>query len=221
MIIGGTSMKRGIFITVEGPEGAGKSTILGLLHEKLQQEGYSLLLTREPGGISISEQIREVVLNKDNTTMDERTEALLYAASRRQHLVEKVEPALSEGEIVLCDRFIDSSLAYQGHARGLGIDEVYRINKFAIDDTMPDLTLYFDIEPEEGLQRIHKNDDREVNRLDMENLSFHHKVREGYHLLVDRFPERIKVIDASDDISKVLDQTLKVVKHFIHKRNVL
>ncbi|WP_042353300.1 dTMP kinase [Bacillus massiliigorillae] len=214
-------MKRGIFITVEGPEGAGKSTILGLLHEKLQQEGYSLLLTREPGGISISEQIREVVLNKDNTTMDERTEALLYAASRRQHLVEKVEPALSEGEIVLCDRFIDSSLAYQGHARGLGIDEVYRINKFAIDDTMPDLTLYFDIEPEEGLQRIHKNDDREVNRLDMENLSFHHKVREGYHLLVDRFPERIKVIDASDDISKVLDQTLKVVKHFIHKRNVL
>lgn len=218
MIIGGTSMKRGIFITVEGPEGAGKSTILGLLNEKLQQEGYSLLLTREPGGISISEQIREILLNKDNTMMDERTEALLYAAARRQHLAEKVKPALEEGRIVLCDRFIDSSLAYQGFARGLGIEEVYRINKFAIEDTMPDLTLYFDIEPEAGLQRIHKNSDREVNRLDMENLSFHNKVREGYMLLVERFPERIKVIDASDDISIVLNQALKVVKHFISER---
>ncbi|MEH6943598.1 dTMP kinase [Bacillus sp. JJ722] len=214
-------MKRGIFITVEGPEGAGKSTILGLLNEKLQQEGYSLLLTREPGGISISEQIREILLNKDNIMMDERTEALLYAAARRQHLVEKVKPALKEGRIVLCDRFIDSSLAYQGFARGLGIEEVYRINKFAIEDTMPDLTLYFDIEPEAGLQRIYNNSDREVNRLDMENLSFHNKVREGYMLLVERFPERIKVIDASDDISIVLNQAMKVVKHFINERKTL
>lgn len=210
-------MEQGMFITFEGPEGAGKTTILNKLSDILKQKGYKVLQTREPGGISISEQIREVLLNKDNVSMDERTEALLYAAARRQHLVEKVLPALEEGYMVLCDRFIDSSLAYQGYARGLGVDEVYQINRFAIGETMPNLTLYFDIDPKEGLARIQSNEEREVNRLDLEKLSFHEKVREGYLKLVDRFPERIKVVDASASVDEVLDNALEVIQAYIQK----
>ncbi|MGM9928022.1 MAG: dTMP kinase [Bacillus sp. (in: firmicutes)] len=208
-------MNRGLFITVEGPEGAGKSTIVQMIQQQLQQQGHRVLVTREPGGIAIAEQIRQVLLNKDHVNMDERTEALLYAAARRQHLVEKVLPALEEGTIVLCDRFLDSSLAYQGYARGLGMEEVLRINEFAIGDTMPDLTLYFDIEPEEGLRRIQSNRDREVNRLDLEDLSFHHRVREGYLKLVEQYPERIKVIDASQSIEEVFSDVVVLMKNYI------
>lgn len=211
-------MKQGMFITFEGPEGAGKTTILNKLSDVLQRQGYKVLQTREPGGISISEQIREVLLNKDNVAMDERTEALLYAAARRQHLVEKVLPALEEGTMVLCDRFIDSSLAYQGFARGLGVDAVYQINRFAIGETMPNLTLYFDIDPKEGLARIQANEEREVNRLDMEQLSFHEKVREGYLMLVERFPERIKIVDASASIDAVLEKSLVIIQDYIKKQ---
>ncbi|WP_449621637.1 dTMP kinase [Robertmurraya sp. Marseille-Q9965] len=205
-------MTKGLFITFEGPEGAGKTTILQMLMEKLQADGVKVLYTREPGGIEIAEQIRNVVLDKNNTAMDPRTEALLYAAARRQHLVEKVEPALEEGYIVLCDRFIDSSLAYQGHARKLGIDEVYSINRFAIEDMMPHLTLYFDIEPEIGLERINQSSEREVNRLDLENLQFHQDVREGYQILLKRFPERMYKIDAGQTIDTVLDAAYQKVK---------
>ncbi|RTR26388.1 dTMP kinase [Robertmurraya yapensis] len=205
-------MTRGLFITTEGPEGAGKTTILQMLIEKLQADGVKVLYTREPGGIEIAEQIRNVILDKNNIAMDPRTEALLYAAARRQHLVEKVEPALKEGYIVLCDRFIDSSLAYQGHARKLGIDEVYSINRFAIDDMMPNLTLYFDIEPEVGLERINKSSEREVNRLDLENLQFHQDVREGYQILLKRFPERMYKIDAGQTIDVVLETAYQKVK---------
>lgn len=200
-------MERGIFITMEGPEGAGKTTILKRLGETLKQEGYSVVLTREPGGIPISEQIREVILNKENTAMDSRTEALLYAAARRQHLVEKIIPALEEGRIVLCDRFIDSSLAYQGYARGLDMDEIYSINKFAISNFMPDVTFYFDIDPAEGLKRISANNNREVNRLDLEELTFHEKVREGYQIVMDRWKDRFVRIDASQPIDLVFEQT--------------
>ncbi|MGE7604776.1 dTMP kinase [Peribacillus sp. NPDC097675] len=200
-------MNRGIFITMEGPEGAGKTTIIHMLGQALQEEGYQVLLTREPGGIPISEQIREVILNKDNTAMDSRTEALLYAAARRQHLVEKVIPALENGTIVLCDRFIDSSLAYQGHARGLDIEEVYNINKFAIGDMMPDATFFFDIKPEEGLRRIQSNGDREVNRLDLEALEFHEKVYEGYQAIINRWKGRFIIIDADRTIEEVFHET--------------
>ncbi|HYK74043.1 MAG TPA: dTMP kinase, partial [Pseudoneobacillus sp.] len=140
-----------------------------------------------------------------------RTEALLYAAARRQHLVEKVEPALLDGKIVLCDRFIDSSLAYQGYARGLGMEEVYTINQFAIGERMPHLTLYFDIEPEKGLERINQHQNREINRLDLEDLQFHHKVREGYQLLLKQFPDRIKKVDASQSVEDVLLQVLELI----------
>ena len=140
-----------LFVTIEGVEGCGKTTIGKLIVEKLMSDGYEVIYTREPGGIEIAEQIRKVILDVNNTNMDPRTEALLYAASRRQHLIEKIVPAIKNNKIIICDRFVDSSLAYQGHARGLGIDNVYEINKFAIDTLMPDLTLLFDIDPKVGL----------------------------------------------------------------------
>ncbi|KSU57806.1 thymidylate kinase [[Bacillus] enclensis] len=208
-------MKQGRFITVEGPDGAGKSTILNELYNKLVEEGRNVVKTREPGGVSIAEQIREVILNKENTAMDIRTEALLYAAARRQHLVEVVIPALEKGSIVICDRFIDSSLAYQGKGRDIGMTEVMNINQFAIEDKMPDLTLYFDITPEEGLKRIAGHDGREVNRLDLESLDFHQKVYEGYQSLIEQYPDRIKVVDASKSKEKVFTSAYDIVKRFI------
>lgn len=199
---------KGHFITLEGGEGAGKTSILYALEEKLTNMGYNVMITREPGGIEIAEQIREVILNPINTAMDARTEALLYAAARRQHLMEKVNPALEAGKIVLCDRFIDSSLAYQGFARGLGIKEIFAINQFAIEDCMPTLTLFFNIEPKKGLQRIAANKERERNRLDLEKLEFHQLVYEGYHLLLKKFPNRIKSVNAEQTLQKVTTNAL-------------
>ncbi|UOQ49544.1 dTMP kinase [Gracilibacillus caseinilyticus] len=204
-----------VFITFEGGEGAGKSTILERLTERLITEGYPVLATREPGGIPISESIREVILDTNNTMMDARTEALLYAAARRQHLVEKVIPALQAGKIVLCDRFVDSSLVYQGAARGIGIEEVFQINQFAIADQMPDLTLFFDILPENGLKRISTNSDREQNRLDLESLAFHQDVYRAYMTLLEKFPERIKRIDANFGILEVEDQAYNKIKEHL------
>ncbi|WP_026585146.1 dTMP kinase [Bacillus sp. J33] len=199
-------MNKGMFITVEGPEGAGKTTIINMLANRLENAGLQVLQTREPGGIEIAEQIRGVILDNKNIKMDPRTEALLYAAARRQHLVEKVKPALEKGYLILCDRFIDSSLAYQGYARELGIEEVFSINSFAIEGMMPKLTLYFDIEPEAGLERINQHKGREINRLDLENLDFHHKVREGYFKLMELYPERIYRIDASKPLEDVYQE---------------
>ncbi len=200
-----------MFITLEGPEGSGKTTAVEATVKKLQEMGYEIVRTREPGGTPIAEQIRNVILDKANTAMDERTEALLYAASRRQHLVEKVWPALKEGKIVICDRYLDSSLAYQGGARGLGIDEVLNINLFATENTWPDLTLLFDIKPEVGLARINANSDREVNRLDLEKIDFHNKVRESFLALAKRFPDRYVIIDASMDREKVAKATMEAI----------
>ncbi|NMI07580.1 dTMP kinase [Paenibacillus sp. SZ31] len=188
---------RGKFITLEGGEGSGKTTMIGRVGSYFEERGIPYVVTREPGGIEIAEKIRSIILDPLHTAMDARTEALLYAAARSQHLAEKVEPALKAGKAVICDRFVDSSLVYQGYARGLGIENVWAINRFAIGDLMPDVTLYLDIEPEVGLARIDAHDGREVNRLDLENLEFHRKVREGYFLLKEQFPERIRVIDAS------------------------
>ena len=200
-----------MFITLEGPEGSGKTTAVEAAVKKLEELGYQIVRTREPGGTPISEEIRNVILDKKNTSMDGRTEALLYAASRRQHLVEKVWPALKEGKIVICDRYLDSSLAYQGGARGLGIDEVLNINLFATENTWPDLTLLFDIKPEEGLKRIAANANREVNRLDLEKIEFHQKVRESFLLLARRFPERFVIIDASKSREEVAKNTLDAI----------
>lgn len=202
-------MKKGIFITIEGGEGAGKTTILRGIAEWLEAQGWEVVATREPGGIPIAEKIREVILDRRHADMDARTEALLYAAARRQHLVQKVEPALAAGKAVLCDRFVDSSLAYQGYARGLGIGEVWEINRFAMGDLLPDLTLYLDVRPEIGLGRIRSAGGREINRLDLEDLEFHRKVREGYRLLAERHPERIVTIDAEQPPERVLELAIR------------
>ncbi|MDF2724670.1 MAG: thymidylate kinase [Paenibacillus sp.] len=194
---------KGMFITVEGGEGAGKTSSIQTLERLLRDMGMDVVVTREPGGITIAEQIREVILDKRNVEMDARTEALLYAAARRQHLVQKVIPALQDGKAVVCDRFIDSSLAYQGYARGLGIDAIWAMNQFAIQDTMPDVTLLLDVTPEVGLARIQANRGREVNRLDLESLSFHNRVREGYLQLLERFPGRMVRVDADRSADEV------------------
>lgn len=201
-----------IFVTFEGGEGSGKSTVLKKIDALLKEEGYQTVVSREPGGTPISEEIRNVILDRKNTNMDPRTEALLYAASRRQHLVEKIWPALKEGKIVLCDRFLDSSLAYQGGARGLGINEILKVNEYATEGTMPNLTLLFDIEPEKGLARIAANQGREVNRLDLEKMSFHEGVRATFQSLAKRFPDRYVVIDASKALDDVVKDAYKAIK---------
>ena len=200
-----------MFITLEGPEGSGKTTAVEAAVKRLQEMGYEIVRTREPGGTPIAEQIRNVILDKGNTAMDPRTEALLYAASRRQHLVEKVWPALKEGKIVICDRYLDSSLAYQGGARGLGVENILNINLFATENTWPDLTLLFDIKPELGLARINANANREVNRLDLEELSFHNKVRDTFLELAKRYPDRFVIIDASQSREDVAKATMEAI----------
>ncbi|EHI97089.1 Thymidylate kinase [Clostridium sp. DL-VIII] len=205
-------MKNGLFIVFEGGEGTGKTTAIDEIYNWIISNNLKCIKTREPGGIKISEQIRQVILSKENNLMDGRTEALLYAAARRQHLVEKVIPALDEGIIVLCDRFIDSSLAYQGYARNLGIDEVMSINKFAIGKYMPDISILFDLDPKIGLDRINSNDSREINRLDLEKLDFHEKVREGYNIIYENNKERIIKIDASVSKENVVKQIKDILR---------
>lgn len=209
-------MKKGLFIVFEGGEGSGKSTMIDKVYEWLRECNYDCIKTREPGGISIAEQIRQVILNKENTDMDSRTEALLYTAARRQHLVEKVIPALENGQVVLCDRFLDSSLAYQGFARGIGIDEIYEINKFAIGDCIPDISILFDISPEVGMERINKNSQREVNRLDLESLDFHNKVREGYDIVYKNNKDRMVKINAEEPIDKVFDNVKNIISNLLN-----
>ncbi|OBZ15447.1 dTMP kinase [Bacillus sp. FJAT-27264] len=209
--------RQGFFITLEGGEGSGKTTIIGRLAAYLQNRSIPYLITREPGGIEIAEKIRSIILDPAHTAMDSRTEALLYAAARSQHLAEVVEPALEKGLTVLCDRFVDSSLVYQGYARGLGMEAIWDINRFAIGSRMPDLTFYLDIEPEVGLSRIAANQDREVNRLDMESLAFHEKVREGYQLVVNNNPDRIVVLDAGRPLHMVEQDIVRTLEERVLK----
>ncbi len=201
-----------MFITFEGPDGSGKSTVIKKVYEKLINDGYPIVLTREPGGTPIAEKIRNVILDNDNTALDARTEALLYAASRRQHLVEKIWPALKEGKIVLCDRFLDSSLAYQGGGRHLGIENVLNVNLFATENTYPDLTLFFNISPEEGLKRVSADKKRVADRLDNENENFHHDVYNAFLKVVNDNKNRIVVIDATKSIDEVVDSAYKIIK---------
>lgn len=207
-------MKKGLLITFEGGEGSGKSTIIKRLVQELQAQYPDIVLTREPGGTKISEEIRRIILDKDNVLMDKKTEALLYAASRRQHLIETVFPALDSHKIVLSDRYLDSSLVYQGYARGIGINEVLDVNLFAIDNRLPDLTILFDLRPEVGLKRI-KSNSREINRLDLEALEFHKKVHEGYLILQKQYGDRIKKVDAEQPIEDVYCRVRKLVEEKI------
>lgn len=205
-------MVNGTLISFEGPEGAGKSSILEAILPLLEEKGIPYITTREPGGVDIAEKIRQVILDPDHTSMDAKTELLLYIASRRQHLVERVLPALAAGKVVLMDRFIDSSVAYQGYGRGLSVEDIEWLNQFATDGLKPDLTLYFDLNVEEGLARIARNQEREVNRLDLEGLELHHKVRQGYLALAEKEPERIVKIDASQSFETVLADVLTILE---------
>ncbi len=208
------SMKKGIFITFEGPDGSGKTTVSKGVYNKCLEMGINVIYTREPGGIEIAEEIRKIILDPKNVTMDSKTEALLYAASRRQHLVEKVKPALDEGKVVLCDRFVDSSLAYQGCGRHLGIDEVWSINNFAIEGFMPTKTIYLDISAEEGLKRIETREFKD--RLDQEAIQFHLDVQQGYKQIVEKFKDRMVIVDASKTVDEVIDEATKRVLEIIH-----
>ncbi len=201
-----------MFITFEGPDGSGKSTIIKKVYEKLTNDGFDIVLTREPGGTPIAEKIRDIILDNSNVALDARTEALLYAASRRQHLVEKIRPALKEGKIVLCDRFLDSSLAYQGGGRNLGVQNVLNINLFATENTYPDLTLFFDIDPELGLKRVSQDKKRVADRLDNENENFHEKVYSTFKEIVNTNSQRIITIDASKSIEEVTECAYKTIK---------
>lgn len=203
---------KGLFITLEGGEGSGKTTIASMLYNKFKSQGIKVIISREPGGVKISEEIREVIVDINNKEMDARTEALLYAAARRQHLVEKVLPVLNDGGIVICDRFIDSSLVYQGLGRNLGVDKVYKINQFATEGFMPKRTYFFDVTPEIALKRIQKDNQREINRLDLESLDFHNKVYEGYLQICEKYPQRIKKIDATQDIDYVFQIIFEDIK---------
>lgn len=203
-------MKNGIIISFEGPDGAGKTTVLEQVLPVLQEKGYDIITTREPGGVEIAERIRDVILDVNHVAMDNKTELLLYMAARRQHYVEKVLPALEAGKVVLIDRFIDSSIAYQGAGRGLDKDIIRRLNDFATDGRKPDLTLYFDVESEIGLARIAKNAEREVNRLDLEKLDMHKRVREGYLALTEQ-EKRIVTIDASRELAEVVSEILHTI----------
>ena len=204
-------MSKGIFISLEGPDGAGKSSVLEALIPILEAKGQAFVTTREPGGVAVAEKIRDVVLDPKHTEIDEKTELLLYIASRRQHLVERILPALDRGEMVLVDRFIDSSVAYQGFGRGLKVADIDWLNDFATDGLKPDLTLYFDIEAEEGLARIAKSRERGADRLDRESVEWHQRVREGYLSILEKEPNRVRKIDASQPLEKVVADTLAVL----------
>ncbi len=200
-----------MFITFEGGEGSGKTTLIAALRSYLEEMNLSVVTTREPGGSRIAEKIRKVILDIENTDMTPRTEALLYAASRVQHLDEVVIPALNNKQVVLCDRYLDSSLAYQGYARGLGFESVLKINTYALD-YLPNLTFYIDLDPNIGLERI-KN--RSQNRLDKEQLAFHLKVREGYLKLANLYSSRISVINGNQPIEDIIKEVLAKIKEVI------
>ena len=205
----------GTFITFEGPDGAGNTSVLtALMPELAPHLAQAVRLTREPGGAAISEQIRQVILDPQNSAMDARTEALLYAASRRQHLAEVIQPALARGEVVICDRFVDSSVAYQGAGRGIGEEAVLAMNQFATAGLTPALTLYLDVPSAVGLARIQAHSTGQYDRLDQEQLAFHERVRAAYLRLAQAHPDRIVTIDATQSMTTVVAACLAQLHRF-------
>lgn len=183
------------FITLEGPDGSGKTSQAAMLAQFLSEAGHDVLLSREPGGTPIGDQIRQVLMNLQNTAMDPRAEFLLFSASRAQLVAEVIQPHLAAGGVVVCDRFYDSSLAYQGYGQGLEIETLRAITRFATGGLTPDLTLLLDLPPEEGLKRRKKGGS--WNRLDAYEVAFHERVRRGYLTLAEAEPDRWVVFDAS------------------------
>ena len=202
--------KRGKFITFEGCDGCGKSTQLRLLSNYLTENGVAHVFTREPGGGKISEAIREILLNGKNAEMTDECEALLYAAARVQHLSDKVEPALREGKLVVCDRYVDSSLAYQAYARGLGLDFVTKINAFALEKYAPDVTVFIDLTPEEAFLRKHGAD--ENDRLEQAGMEFHKRVYEGYKAVARSYPKRVVCVNGRQTPQEIFADVLQILK---------
>ena len=202
--------KRGKFITYEGCDGCGKSTQLRMLNEYLTKNGIPHIFTREPGGGKISEAIREILLNGKNAEMTDECEALLYAAARAQHLSDRVEPALSEGKLVICDRYVDSSFAYQAYARGLGEEFVGKINAFALEKYRPNITIFIDLTPEAAFRRKHGAD--ENDRLEQAGMAFHRRVYEGYKRLATNEPDRIVSVDGNKTPQQIFENVLAALK---------
>lgn len=208
-----------LFIVLEGPDGSGKSTIANMLIAYLEEKGVKSVLTREPGGTSIGEDIRKILLSNENDEMKNRTEALLYAAARAQHVEEKIKPLLEMDNIVISDRYVFSSLAYQGFARGVGIDEVMKINEFAMNNIYPDLILFFDISPEVALSR--KFQGREADRIENAGDEFHKKVYKGYYEIIKKYKNNVVIINANGAVEETFEQCKKVIDKICRNRRQL
>lgn len=205
---------QGIFISMEGPDGSGKSTQIELLKEYLSSLGYEdIIITREPGGTAISEAVREIILNKEYTEMGYMTEALLYASARAQLVTQVIKPALEAGKAVISDRFVDSSAVYQGMARGIGVEEVYQINSYAIQGIMPQLTIHLDLPAKVGISR--KKDQKDLDRMELQALDFHERVAQGYRDLATLDPNRIKTVDATLSIDEIHEIIVEYVRDIL------
>ena len=202
-------LAKGIFISLEGIEGTGKTTQSRLLSEVLIEKGYEVILTHEPGGTAIGDRIREILLHVNHGAMSYMTELLLYNAARAQHISEKILPAIKAGKIVITDRFIDSTVAYQGYGRGIDIQLIKSINNIATEGVKPDLTIIFDLDVETGMKR--NRGINKIDRLELEDIEFHRKVRDGYLKIANEEPQRIKVIDASTSIEDVRAKVWEII----------
>ena len=194
-------MKKGMFITFEGADGSGKTTQIELLKKYLLNNNIDFVFTREPGGTIISEAIREIILDKTYDEMTNKTEVLLYAASRAQHVEQYIKPLLEQGKIVICDRYIDSSVVYQGIARGIGVEEVFKINSWATNSLQPDITILLDIDVSVSIKRKVKQ--KELDRLELQKEEFHKKVIEGYRMLANKEKGRFLIVDASLQVEEI------------------
>jgi dTMP kinase len=208
----------GLFITLEGPDGSGKSTIANLLGEYFKKLGINHTITREPGGTQIGEKIRDIIVDNRNSAMGAETEALLFAASRAQHVHEKILPSLEEGKVVVCDRFLFSSLAYQGIGRGLGVERVKMINEFGLRGIKPDLIIFFDCDPAFTILRKTKSGG---DRLELLGDEFHQRVYEGYKEIIKMYPENVEIIDAKKPIKEVYLDVVKLIDALLKKREGL
>ncbi|MBQ8941878.1 MAG: dTMP kinase [Firmicutes bacterium] len=208
----------GLFISIEGTDGSGKTTQIRLLEEYFKNKGFYVVCTREPGGNMISEKIRELIIDKENTEMTAVTEALLYAAARAQHVTSDILPVLEDGGIVISDRFLDSSLVYQGFARGLGIKTVKDMNKYAVNGLEPDMTFFLRLKPEDGIKR--KKNQKELDRMESENEKFHQMVYGGYMQLARRNKQRIKVIDALKSVEDIHKEIIENIEKLFSEKGI-
>ena len=204
---------KGLFITIEGTDGAGKTTQINMLMEYLKNKGREVIFTREPGGTAIGEKIRNIILDNSNSEMEDITEAFLYSSSRAQHTKELIKPAIEKGVVVVCDRYTDSSIAYQGFGRNLGFETVKAINDVATGGLQPDITIYLDLPPEKGIER--KKQEKVLDRLENEKLEFHKRVYAGYEYICKMYPERVKRISADAPIEEIQEKIRREIDKII------